>query len=141
MMEIPQLIVGDEIAVGHCVIMNHTEAPCGRLLAVITLIDGKNIFCKYLNAEKELSSYNKLNKGKGMRSILDEHTPIEWFGVEVRLEQSGSDVIYSCHPVRESKATYRDGKPRQWQERSFRGRYIARPDVLRAATLSEPTND
>jgi hypothetical protein len=119
--------------------MNHTEAPCGRLLAVITAIEGNDIFCKYLNSERELSSYNKLNKGKGMRTILNEHTPIEWFGVEVRTSQecSGADVVYWCEPVGDSRATYRDGKTRPWQERGYRGRYVARPDVLRAAMRSE----
>lgn len=128
---------GSRVAVGHCVILNDAERPCGKHLAVVASIEGRGInskvFCKYLASGRELTSFNKLNGGKGMRSLFNEElTPVGKFGVQVILE----DGFYHCERVSEPKATYRDGKPRSWQEWETR-RYKARPDVLRAAMRTE----
>lgn len=115
-----------EIAVGHCAIINHVEQPCGRLLAVIVAIEGESVRTKYLNAESNLSSYN----ARGCVNPIETVTPASHFGVEVRAELKGGDTVYWCDPQGESKATYCNGDARYWQERSWRGRYVARPDVL-----------
>lgn len=126
---------GSKIAVGHCVILNDAERPCGKHLAVVTSIEGKGInskvFCKYLASGREFNPFNKLNDGKGMRSLFNEElTPVGKFGVQVILEANG---FYHCQRVSEPKATYRDGKPRSWQEWETR-KYKARRDVLASAT-------
>jgi len=121
-----------EIAVGHCVIVNHIEQPCGRLLAVITAIEGDTVRCKYLNAESDLSAYNKRG---GMSPGCKMVTPAGWFGVEVRCERSSAsgEVLYSCVRISISRATYQDGKIRSWQEYGRLNRYVARHDVLKLA--------
>lgn len=120
----------DKIAVGHCAIINHVEQPCGRLLAVIVAIEGESVRTKYLNAERDLSSYNK----RGCVNPIDLVTPAGHFGVEVRTDKDGAETFYWCEPVGESIATYRDGSIRPWQEHGWSGQYVARPDVLRLAT-------
>jgi len=126
-----QVLPASEIAVGHCVCLNHVEQPCGRLLAVVTGVSGSDVWCKYLNSETYLTSYNK---GDGMRpSFPKEITPVGAFGVEVRFTIEGGDVVYWCVPIGESTAKYLDGTTRRWQECGIPGRYVARPDVLRIA--------
>jgi hypothetical protein len=127
-------LYGSKIAVGHCVILNDAERPCGKHLAVVTSIEGRGIyskvFCKYLASGRELTSFNKLNDGKGVRSLFKEElTPVGKFGIQVILEKG----FYRCERFGASTATYRDGKPRSWQEWETR-KYKARPDVLAAAT-------
>lgn len=121
-------LAASEIAVGHIVIVNEHEAPEGRMLAVITAIEGVNVRCKYLNVEKEFSPYNR----SGMVNQIAVTTPADLFGVRVMAEQecSGAEVVYWCELTGESTATYRDGKPRHWQERGWRGRYVARPKIF-----------
>jgi hypothetical protein len=129
-----------EIAVGHCVIVNHIEQPCGRLLAVITAIEGDTVRCKYLNAESDLSAYNKRG---GMSPGCDMVTPVGWFGVEVRCERSNEsgEVLYSCVRLKSSIAKYRDGKVRSWQEHGYPNRYVARQDILRVAIQAKTATD
>jgi len=125
------VLLSSDIAVGHCIDVNQVEQPCGRLLAIITAIEGDLVRWKYLNSESDLTSYNR---GAGCWSYRWEVTPIGDFGVEVRTEQSDGGLVYWCEPVADSKAKYKDGMSRPWQERGWRGRYVARPDVLRVAT-------
>jgi len=104
-----------EIAVGNCIILNDAEKPSGHLVAVITEMSGDSFYCKYLNAESQLSSYNK---GKGMLIRLDgslhRPTPVGHFGVRVLYDKTLR--LYRCEKIGESTATYKDGKPRSWQE-------------------------
>jgi len=125
------VLLSSDIAVGHCINVNQVEQPCGRLLAIITAIEGDLVRWKYLNSESDLTSHNR---GSGCWSYRWEVTPFADFGVEVRTEQSDGDLVYWCEPIAESRAKYKDGQPRAWQERGWRGRYVARPDVLRVAT-------
>lgn len=125
------VLLSSDIAVGHCINVNQVEQPCGRLLAVITAIEGDKVRWKYLNSESYLTSYNK---GAGCWSYRWEVTPMTDFGVEVRTKQSDVDLVYWCEPVSESKAKYKDGTLRPWQERDWRCLYVARPDVLLVAT-------
>ncbi len=104
-----------EIAVGNCIILNDVEMPSGKLVAVITEMNSDSFYCKYLNADSQLSSYNK---GKGMLIRLDgslhRPTPVGRFGVRVLYDKTLR--LYQCEKVGESSATYKDGKPRSWQE-------------------------
>ena len=129
-----ETLPASEVAVGHCVIINHVEQPCGRLLAVVVAIEGELARVKYLNVESDLTSYNV----HGCLSSLEEVTPANWFGVEVRIELADDgDVVYWCEPVGESRAKYHDGQTRLWQERGWRGRYVARPNVLKLINEQE----
>lgn len=118
------------IALGHCVIVNRIDQPCGRLVAVITEVGDVSVRCKYLNSESELSSWN-LDGGMSPGKLVV--TPVNWFNVEVRYEESDGDIVYWCQPVGESIATYSDGEIRRWQEYGYRGRYVARPEVFKIA--------
>lgn len=121
---------GLELSVGHCVILNDFEKPCGKLVTVVVEIIGKFAYLKYLNAEKELSSYNT-GKGIGVRIIdnkLHNITPLEKFGVVACYNPETK--LYYCKKVSESVATYKNGEPRQWQE-SEPYRYKARPTVVK----------
>lgn len=119
---------GSEIAVGHCGILNDIEAPTARMLVVITEVrNPDDVRCKYLNAATEFTAFNR---GGGMSLEIDVFTPVERFGVRVLVDESGT---YWCESVGESTATYRDGKPRQWQDRGFR--HTARMDLLGLALL------
>jgi hypothetical protein len=127
----PQLglnaLLSSEIAVGHCINVNQVEQPCGRLIAVITSVKGDMVGWKYLSAEPCLDSYNT---GRGCWSYFWEVTPVSDFGVEVRIDGDK----YWCEPIGESRAKYKDGSHRDWQERGVPYRCTARPDVMRVAT-------
>ena len=129
-MKTHKTLPASKIDVGHCVIVNRIEQPCGRLLAVITEVKDVTVRCKYLSIEKELSPWN-LDGGMEPGNLVV--TPVNFFGVEVRYEQSGKDIVYWCDPVGESVATYSDGQIRPWQERGYRCRYVARTDVFMIA--------
>ena len=120
-------LLSSDIDVGHCVIVNDVEQPCGKLVAVVVAVDGDKVITKYLNADQQLTSYNK----RGVTNRRETVTPCGSFGVEVRFEKSTG--YYWCEPIREPKSTYPDGKIRPWQERGGIGTYLARPDVLQVA--------
>ena len=94
--------------VGDCVNLNQVEQPCAKLIAVVVADDGQLYHCQYLNADPMLDSYNN----PPMKCSLDDATKIADFGVVIRSE--GSE--YWCEQRSESKATYKDGKPRKWQD-------------------------
>lgn len=110
-----KIVDSREIKLGAAIIVSDYEQPCGRLVAIVTGVDSGKVFSKYLNADPELDSYVK----RGVTSILGIATPIGDFGVQLQIDQEGR---YRCVQVRESEAKYRDGKPRQWQERT--GPYV-----------------
>lgn len=97
-----------ELKVGCCIIMNDVEQPCAKLIAVVTEIDVDSVVAKYLSGAKELKPYRK-----GCLNQIENVTPVGRFGVSVKY----GDGQYWCEVVGESTATYRDGKPRQWQDR------------------------
>ena len=117
-----------EIAVGHCVILNDHEQPCGRMVVVIVEIEGDIVYCKYLCNDVDLSTYNR-RRGMAASVSGKSHrlTPISAFGVNVRLDLQTRN--YWCEKVAESSATYRDGRPRRWQEDEPIVR-VARADVV-----------
>lgn len=125
-------LLSNDIAVGHCVILNDVEQPCGRLVAVIMAIEGNTAFCNYLCADKDLSSHNKkLGMAIAIDGGIHNMTPVSKFGIEVKFcPQVGT---YCCERVGDSIATYRDGKTRKWQE-NVPLQYAARREVAKVAT-------
>jgi len=119
-------LLSSDIAVGHCVIVNHVEKPCGKLVAVIVAIEGDKIRSKYLNADPILTQYNN----RGVVSRRETVTPCGSFGVDVIIDDSGT---YWCQPVGPSHAKYEDGDTRPWQDYSCVYQYLSRPDVLAVA--------
>lgn len=126
------VLLSSDIAVGHCVILNDAEQPCGRLVAVIMAIEGNTAYCNYLNADPQLSSYNKkLGMAVQIEGGIHNMTPVGKFGVEVDYyPQVGT---YCCERVGDTVATYRDGRPRKWQE-NVPVQYTARREVAKVAT-------
>jgi hypothetical protein len=124
-------LLSSELSIGHCVILNDVEQPCSRLVAVITNIQGGNAYCKYLCADPKLSSFNKnhgmlIAIGGGIHNL----TPISKFGVTIIYNTLGK--FYFCLKTGESSATYKDGKPRQWQETVLRYG-TAKPNIANIA--------
>lgn len=109
-----EVVPGAEISVGHCVILNDFEKPCGRLLCVITEVGESGIRAKYLNAD---TRYDLHNKGAGMfvakQSHLHNLTPVQSFGVRVFYDFDRDR--YMCEKTGESVAKYADGSAREWQ--------------------------
>ena len=133
----PASPTGSQIAVGHCVIVNECDRCSGRMLCVITSIKAGIVYCKYLNAESHFDGFNMY---LGIRAkFQDQITPIEQFGIRVCYEQEpdGGDLVYWCSIVGDSQATYHDGRPRQWQEHGWQGRYVARPKVFALAVQKD----
>lgn len=116
-----------EIAVGHCVIINDVECPEGRMVSVVTNVDGDMVTTKYLNARKEFDKYNRFGVGSQKGTV----TPVGWFGVGVCVTSDGK---YWCEEVGESSAEYRDGKRRYWQEKTP-VRYLGRLELLGLSLL------
>lgn len=120
-----------EIKVGHCVIINDVECPEGRMVSVITGFEhgtnGGTVITQYLSSRKELDGYNR----RGVFSPRCTVSPVGWFGVTVFVN---SDMQYWCEKTGESRATYRDGKPRQWQE-SCPVKHVGRIELLGLSLL------
>lgn len=100
-----------KIAVGHCVIINDIECPEGRMVSVVTDVEGDVVTTKYLNSRKEFDKYNRFGVGSQKGTV----TPVGWFGVAVCVDPAGN---YWCENVGESSAKYKDGKRRCWQEKT-----------------------
>jgi len=93
-----------EIQIGDYVIMNDCDKPCTRLIAVVTKVD----------AEKERVWARYICERVNMRE------PYGWLGGVTRVSDFGVEIAFngdmvSTEQVRPSVATYRDGKPREWQ--------------------------
>jgi len=93
----------DAIAVGHCIIINDCDRPCGMLVAIICDIDEEYITARYLSNAVHMEQCSSRAKYV---------TPIGAFGVKVCVE--GHE--YWCEKIGESSAKYPDGEPRMWQE-------------------------
>lgn len=123
------ILLSNKIAVGHCVIINHVEQPCGKLLSVITSFDKDTVTTKYLNADKTFNPYKK-----GCTNRISEVTPIGLFGVEVFVNLKTEEYCCQKTPFTESIAKYHDGKIRPWQEHGGAHVYKANAKVLKIAT-------
>lgn len=123
------LLQGSAIEVGHCIILNDIEQPCGRLIAVVVDKTDDSVYCKYLSSDLCLDQFNK---SKGMNIAINSGlhimTPVEHFGVRIVCEK-GPEPKYWCEKVRSSYAKYPDGTDRQWQE-YYELLHEARPEVL-----------
>jgi hypothetical protein len=121
------ILLSSEIAVGHCVILNDYEQPCGKYIVVIIKIENGIAHCKYLNSIDVLDQFND----GGMKILLDcgmhQMTPVSKFGVEVHYDTFTNR--YTCERVRESIATYDDNTHREWQEHETYC-HLARYDVI-----------
>jgi hypothetical protein len=107
--------------VGDCINLNLAEQPCGKYVAVVVADDGDHYSCQYLNDDRCLDVYNN----PAMKTRLEDATNIEDFGVVIRAKAG----VYWCEQRSESTATYRDGKPRKWQEFGGPTEYRARPEL------------
>jgi len=99
------VLPASEVAVGHCVILNDYDAPASGTVAVVVSVEGDDVACEYLSEAM----------GKSHRPLPMERggpTPIALFGVEVRF----AGGKFWCHVVGDSRAKYRNGTPRRWQE-------------------------
>ena len=108
--------------VGSAVILNDVEQPSGRMVCVITAIQGDKVCAKYLNANEQFDSYNK----RGLKGNLRDVTPIGVFGVELNVDEHNR---YECKQIVESNAKYPDGDNRPWQEGKG-WKWPGRPSVL-----------
>ena len=112
-------LAGESLDVGNAVILNYCEGPCSALVAVIVHRSASSIGCKYINQDDP--SLKPFNVGLGMRisgDAIQDVTPIGFFGVELHYWRSprSGQLFYTVEQVTETRATYADGKPRQWQD-------------------------
>lgn len=103
-------LLGSEVSLGHCVIMNDVDQPCAKLVAVVTRIEGGVVYGRYLF--KDLANSFK----REARDAIERVTPIEWFGYRVFYAHPS----YRClaDPCLPHIAKYPDGDARRWQDRS-----------------------
>jgi len=88
--------------IGEYVIINEFDKPCTRLIAEVTHIEGETVHARYIT--------------DGTQSLhcsahISEVTPVYKFGVMYDIKGGYITAARITH----SKATYRDGKPRNWQ--------------------------
>lgn len=109
---------------GLCVIVNHFDQPCGKLLAIVVDVDGQDVLCCYVNADPALDGYQT----PPMRFPSEIVTHVCDFGVDVETDTEGH---YWCEQRGESIATYTDGTTRPWQEHGQPIKYRGRPDLMK----------
>lgn len=99
------------LAVGMPVIANHTEQPCTKLVAVVTCYSGTG------HAKlRYLSSWEPLTR-KPFGDEAARMTPLSAFGFAIELDEDGKQFRCVEIPGSPHTAIYRDGRPRQWQQR------------------------
>lgn len=104
--------------IGTPVIINTFDRPCTRLVAIVIGRNDQAVFARYL--AKEL-------RGRTVGGYADTVTPVAEFGVELTFETADDgSTRYRCEVVGASRATYKGGRPRQWQQ------YVDDPNVLEA---------
>lgn len=113
---------------GDYVIMNDVDCPEARLVAVLTRYDDKRgiwhalYLAKFTNMTAPYGPLPTLLSAFGQR--------VEWKWNEYRVVASGTATT----------ATYRDGKPRKWQDRFGEDRWWdAREKARRFCEQFEPT--
>lgn len=93
--------MSEEIKIGDFVIICDTDQPSTRMIAIVENIVNRVYHCRYF------STYPRMEKPYSKNPTL-----VSDFGVKVVV----SNGHFYAHPVRESKATYSDGLPRNWQQ-------------------------
>jgi hypothetical protein len=104
----PLVLPYGRLETGMPVIVNHTDQPCTRLVAVITgFSESGNPVMRYLNSSLDHPT---------MEMGIDSVTPLEAFGVAIELDEANG--LYRCVevPGAPKSAVYRDGEPRKWQQ-------------------------
>lgn len=98
---------------GDLIIINDSDRPCARMIAKVTSINSKidRVYAKYISSKL---------KNEKCYSSPDNVTKVTDFGVQVYIEKDR----YMCLAIGRSKATYRDGMSRQWQEDGSPIQYI-----------------
>lgn len=104
-------LMGSEVAIGQCVILNDVDQPCTKLVAVVTNIANGCVYAVYLSPDINVG---RTKTGKCSSPIMYV-TPLNAFGV--RIWRQGN--AYRCVPDQTLPITaeYPDRKPRVWQER------------------------
>ncbi len=88
--------------IGEYVIINELDKPCTRLIAQVERIDAEKVIARYVTNGTRMTHCS---------AHISEVTPVWKFGV--MFEIKGGYI--SAGQITPSKATYRDGKPRNWQ--------------------------
>lgn len=114
-------LLSSAVEVGHCVIINDCDQPCGKLVAVVCHVQDDLVVAKYLSASI------KMNVCKNRRPDLV--MPVGRFGVKVVMVGDQ----YWCEKIGESTAVYPDGKHRPWQEYDEPHKQFWKPGVQHLA--------
>lgn len=104
------------LRIGVPVIINDCDAPEARMVAVLARFDAR----QGLWHARYLSTFPHNAKCSGYRP-----TPLCDFGVAIEVDGAG----FRCTRTGISRATYPDGAPRDWQDRTGREWWTARPGV------------
>lgn len=95
---------------GELVIMNDVDCPEAKLVAVLTRFDDKTGVWHARYLAKATARTKCWSSGN-----LGGPTPISDFGKSIEWDKNRFRIIDTGAPT---KAAYRDGKPRQWQDYS-----------------------
>ena len=101
------IIPSKKVEVGHAVIVSAFDRPCTHMIAIITKIDGMDVYARYLH------------NGQTVQSIIDDCTPISRWGkrvVGIKVECGAEYFCVMVAPSTEQPAVYTDGRHRNWQE-------------------------
>jgi len=112
-------LAGESLDVGNAVILNYCDRPCSALVAVIVYRSPAGIRCKYINQDDPNLKFPNFCRGMRISGDAIQHvTPIGFFGCELHYLRSplSGQLFYTVEIVTETRATYADGKPRQWQD-------------------------
>jgi hypothetical protein len=92
------------------VILNDTDAPEAAMIALVSDVSGGGAVWTYVSTRRQ-GPQQWLNVQRPQ-----DHTPIEVFGVRAYLMKEGSMHILLVERFADSRATYPDGVPRDWQK-------------------------
>lgn len=119
-------LASEKIEIGRCVIIDDIDQPAAGNIAVVKSVTPERVTALYLSTRISM---------KECYGPPGNVTPVGDFGVRVLMYGSK----YWCErTVADSKATYRDGKPRGWQEPDG---YTCKPKLapLRIVTAIAPS--
>lgn len=112
---------------GQLVIMNDIDCPEAKLVAVLTRFDDKKGIWHARYLAKATSRTKCYSSG-----ALGGPTPLADFGVRVEFSGEFFAVVPTGNP---SVATYRDGKPRTWQD--YRAGVLHPADAISRSKITE----
>ena len=141
-----EIVSEPKFKVGDLVILNEAERPCGGMVCVVVRSQSSgevvNYSVMYLNADPDFDPFCN----SPMRSSLTEATLVKDFGVEFRMsgsEHDGGNPYYWFKKIGVSKAKYKDGMPRDWQEGVFHEHELRRSTIqyLKLNAVIIPTRE